>query len=962
MMSASTIRTVSGHLFLACTLTLAFACARTNAAEANGLKKCEIEGLNPEKRPAFDVNIKTDDTSVSGGSEISNSMNAGSVSRARQIHSGGTDVSVAGPWPLIVVASDAPAVEQQAAKLLASWCGRLPFGERGAFGELPIVTPAVAAKAKNKTQFAVGASATAALGLLASDLSFDKLGGDGFVLTSNRTALLRSAPAGSVALSGAPNSTGTIYAAQHLLRLLGIKFLAWDQTLLPAVAHPSSDVDLTFVPHFEYRNTYGWASEATPAIHQLFHQTASPYASPPGMVHTSYSLFGPAHPPASGKSNCDAQQCPPADLFKQHPEWFWPRGNGKSYGQLCWSNASLIDFIAERATEMLAKQPNAKVISMSQNDNGNFCKSPEELAIIKAEGSPMGPLLLAVNAIAKKLAPHFPHIAVDTLAYQYTQPPPTSGTKPEPNVIIRLCDISSNSGALLTDPSNAVFSKIISDWFKLTQRIWIWNYVVDFGNYVQSFPNYYVIGPNTQFFAQHGVMGMFQEGPGQGAGDGTDMEELKDYVMASMLWDPTLDPDTLIAEFLSGYYGSTASPFIRLYMDTMHDSVVKTNDTVVACCMPPPAGVNKAYLTPDALLTSAKAFTDASAALSKEDNDKSGVYEARVARARMANLYTVLWRWDELRTFASNRSMTWPMAEVTQQTAYNWFATEYNKTGTKQLTIDRSGPTKAGGDLLWLHACLFATCPGGGGDDQIYAEVVVDECSSQLASDWTAVPSSSGGTVFRSALSTDMASGSGRCLALNIPGDSKLTSGNQVVVRSATTCGADATECSMNNVFSCNVLFLPGSGLLATPKGFTTTKCTTKDGCCIQASKSNGNLSMVSCDKTNANQQWKVESLVKGTPGQIRDKATGLRCLSLKKCEIEGLNPEKRPFDANIKTDDTSVSGGSEENVTETAAYGIPVWRPMRLPALLDANRAALGQAECPTDQLGKPVFRVRIR
>ena len=27
--------------------------------------------------------------------------------------------------------------------------------------------------------------------------------------------------------------------------------------------------------------------------------------------------------------------------------------------------------------------------------------------------------------------------------------------------------------------------------------------------------------------------------------------------------------------------------------------------------------------------------------------------------------------------------------------------------GTKQLTIDRTGPTAEGGDLKWLHKCLF---------------------------------------------------------------------------------------------------------------------------------------------------------------------------------------------------------------------------------------------------------------
>jgi hypothetical protein len=148
--------------------------------------------------------------------------------------------------------------------------------------------------------------------------------------------------------------------------------------------------------------------------------------------------------------------------------------------------------------------------------------------VIQAEGSPMGPLIRAVNQIARSLAADFPQVAVDTLAYQYTQPPPTI-TVPEPNVIIRLCDISSNMGAPLTDPSNEVFAKVIAGWNAISKRIYIWNYVVDFGDLVMSFPNYYSLGPNVDFFAAHGVRGIFQEGPGMGPGDGTDLEELKDY-------------------------------------------------------------------------------------------------------------------------------------------------------------------------------------------------------------------------------------------------------------------------------------------------------------------------------------------------------------------------------------------------------------------------------------------------
>ena len=48
--------------------------------------------------------------------------------------------------------------------------------------------------------------------------------------------------------------------------------------------------------------------------------------------------------------------------------------------------------------------------------NRNFCQSPEEMAITRAEGSPMGPLLRAVNAVAASIEEEFPNVLVDTLA------------------------------------------------------------------------------------------------------------------------------------------------------------------------------------------------------------------------------------------------------------------------------------------------------------------------------------------------------------------------------------------------------------------------------------------------------------------------------------------------------------------------------------------------------------------
>lgn len=56
-----------------------------------------------------------------------------------------------------------------------------------------------------------------------------------------------------------------------------------------------------------------------------------------------------------------------------------------TYGQLCWSNASLLEYLTQRARKVLQADPDANIISISQNDNYNYCQSDEEMKIIKEE-------------------------------------------------------------------------------------------------------------------------------------------------------------------------------------------------------------------------------------------------------------------------------------------------------------------------------------------------------------------------------------------------------------------------------------------------------------------------------------------------------------------------------------------------------------------------------------------------
>src|SRR5206468_2781635 len=86
-------------------------------------------------------------------------------------------------------------------------------------------------------------------------------------------------------------------------------------------------------------------------------------------------------------------------------------------------------------------------------------------------------------------------------------------------------------------------------------------------HYLLPHPNLPVLGPNVKFFVAHHVKGLFEQGAYQTWG--AEMMELRAWVLAKMLWDPTLDADKLMDEFLDGYYGPAAGG-MRYYLDTLH--------------------------------------------------------------------------------------------------------------------------------------------------------------------------------------------------------------------------------------------------------------------------------------------------------------------------------------------------------------------------------------------------------
>jgi hypothetical protein len=227
-----------------------------------------------------------------------------------------------------------------------------------------------------------------------------------------------------------------------------------------------------------------------------------------------------------------------------------------------------------------------------------------------------------VNAVADAIHQEFPDVLVETLAYRDSRKPPKV-TRPRPNVIVRLCSFECSFAQPLSDPQNQGFHDDLVDWAKISPRLFVWDYVVNFNNYMLPHPNQGVLGENLRTFSDNGVVAVLEQAD-RHSPQGGEFAELKGWVLAKLLWDPTLDDRVLTDEFLAGYYGP-AGAFLGEYLEM-------TTQAVQAGKVRLPIGASsvKEWLGLDEIEAAATLFDRAEAAVAHDP-----VLLARVRKARL---------------------------------------------------------------------------------------------------------------------------------------------------------------------------------------------------------------------------------------------------------------------------------------------------------------------------------------
>lgn len=303
------------------------------------------------------------------------------------------------------------------------------------------------------------------------------------------------------------------------------------------------------------------------------------------------------------------------------------------------------------------------------------------------------------NELKAALAHEFPSVKVQVQAYHTTLQPPRLA-RPDAGVVVQFTTLHSNFGWPITHTSNNLTYGQLVGWSAIVPRgqLYVWDFSCQQNHPMVLLPNWWKLAEDAKTFHALGVAGVFAEA------DPTfvtpDLQELRAWVLQSLLWDVRRDADALIDEFLAGYYSPAAAPHVLDHMRAYREEVEATNATVRLNDF-----FDAPYFAPRVLLRSLTSL-DAAVGVVNGSTAEGAHVVGRLMRLRVSPWFGLLTRWEEGCNHTIATKGRWPLAATLGESLdgpHGWVATAMKNVGA-------SGVNTLAGSLTVLRKQANVTC------------------------------------------------------------------------------------------------------------------------------------------------------------------------------------------------------------------------------------------------------------
>ena len=223
--------------------------------------------------------------------------------------------------------------------------------------------------------------------------------------------------------------------------------------------------------------------------------------------------------------------------------------------------------------QIILDNPNTNLLSLTQMDvKDMWCECAGCQAVISQYGEESATQILFINDVVTTVKTWLENeqggrkVKFMMFAYYETQEAPTMGDlKLHEDVSVWIAPIRDNYMTGVNASGNSL-GAMLSDWENVASSVSIWAYGVYFSEYLVPYNNFDQIDQLIDACVASEAEYMWVQG-NWNTTQNTGFDSLKAYLISKLMWDSTLDVNTLTDNYFNAVYGAAASTMKTVYAE-----------------------------------------------------------------------------------------------------------------------------------------------------------------------------------------------------------------------------------------------------------------------------------------------------------------------------------------------------------------------------------------------------------